>query len=217
MVLVAPLLLASVAHTIAGPPAIPTCVPALANGSCAAAVCCAVCADSSDCTTSMQAALDSTVAHTVVFHERTWVTQPLHITRNDTRLMFAPGALVLAKAGSFAATYDCLFACYLTRNLTISGYGATWRMRRSDYNDSTKYTPSVSPSHQTRTAVLRGICVLTRCGGLSGCKARAEHDGLQGYDCRGCTHRAHRWRRHFCVEWSPLQGSQTPGVATTVP
>ena len=61
MVLVAPLLLASVAHTIAGPPAIPTCVPALANGSCAAAVCCAVCADPSDCTTSMQAALDSTV------------------------------------------------------------------------------------------------------------------------------------------------------------
>ena len=93
----------------------------------------------------MQAALDSPTAHTVVFSARTWVTQPLHHVRNDTTLVFAPGALVLAKAGAFQEAYDCLFACYLARNLTIRGYGATWRMRRSDYNDSAKYTPSVSP------------------------------------------------------------------------
>ena len=92
----------------------------------------------------MQAALDSPAAHTVVFSARTWVTQPLHLVRNDTTLVFAPGALVLAKAGAFQEAYHCLFACYLARNLTIRGYGATWRMRRSDYNDSAKYTPSVS-------------------------------------------------------------------------
>ena len=123
----------------------PACVPAAADGSCSAAVCCAVCPDPADCTPTMQAALDSPTAHTVVFSARTWVTQPLHLVRNDTTLVFAPGALVLAKAGAFQEAYDCLFACYLARNLTIRGYGATWRMRRSDYNDSAKYAPSVSP------------------------------------------------------------------------
>ena len=123
----------------------PACVPAAADGSCSAAVCCAVCPDPADCTPTMQAALDSPTAHTVVFSARTWVTQPLHLARNDTTLVFAPGALVLAKAGAFQEAYDCLFACYLARNLTIRGYGATWRMRRSDYNDSAKYAPSVSP------------------------------------------------------------------------
>ena len=140
-----PLLLPLAAAAIAAvTPGIPVCVPAAANGSCTASVCCATCPDPADCTPSMQAALDSAVAHTVVFAARTWVTRPLHIMRNNTKLVFAPGALVLAKAGAFAATYDCLFACYMTQNLTISGYGATWRMRRSDYNDTKKYTLSVS-------------------------------------------------------------------------
>jgi hypothetical protein len=133
---------AAIVAVMPGSPAV--CVPAAANGSCTASVCCATCLDPADCTSSMQAALDSAVAHTVVFAARTWLTRPLHIMRNNTKLVFAPGALVLAKAGAFAATYDCLFACYMTQNLTISGYGATWRMRRSDYNDTTKYTPSVS-------------------------------------------------------------------------
>ena len=35
-----------------------------------------------------------------------------------------------------------MFAVYVTANVTISGYGATWRMRRSDYNDSAKYVHS---------------------------------------------------------------------------
>ena len=35
-----------------------------------------------------------------------------------------------------------MFAVYVTTNVTISGYGATWRMRRSDYNDSAKYVHS---------------------------------------------------------------------------
>lgn len=147
-------------------PVTPACVPAAANGSCtrAGAVCCAVCPDPADCTASMQAALDSPAIHTIVFAAQTWITQPLHITRNDKTLVFAPGALVLAKAGAFHEAHDCLFACYMTRNLTISGYGATWRMRRGDYNDTSKYAPSVSLPHITTSLPGSVLLLLTSCG-----------------------------------------------------
>ena len=76
-------------------------MPADAAGRCTAGVCCAVCPDPADCTKPMQAALDSPAAHTIVFGARTWITQPLHVTRNHTTLLFQRGALVLAKEGSF--------------------------------------------------------------------------------------------------------------------
>ena len=83
------------------PSAAGRCVPADAAGRCTAGVCCAVCPDPTDCTKPMQAALDSPTAHTIVFGPRTWITQPLHVTRNHTTLLFQRGALVLAKEGSF--------------------------------------------------------------------------------------------------------------------
>jgi hypothetical protein len=50
----------------------------------------------------MQAALDSSSGRTVVFRARTdWLTRPLHITRNHSRLLFEPGAVVTAKSGAF--------------------------------------------------------------------------------------------------------------------
>ena len=121
---------------------IDSCVPAAPGGVCHSSVCCAVCASTADCTAEMQTALDSPAAHTIVFAAHTWVTTPLHLTRNNTKLLFAPGALVLAKPGAFHGINDNLFAAYVTTNLTISGYGATWRMRRSDYNNSALYSKS---------------------------------------------------------------------------
>ena len=118
------------------------CVPAAPGGACHTPICCAVCTATADCTAELQAALDSPAAHTIVFAARTWVTTPLHLTRNNTKLLFAPGALVLAKKGAFHDINANLFAAYVTTNLTISGYGATWRMRRSDYNDSAVYSHS---------------------------------------------------------------------------
>jgi len=91
--------------------AVPACVPALPGGRCTAPVCCAVCAAAAaDCTAEIQAALDSPAAHTIVFASRTWVTQPLRLTRNNSHLIFAPGAVVLAKQGSFRGIADSLFA-----------------------------------------------------------------------------------------------------------
>jgi hypothetical protein len=114
------------------------CTPASADGVCTTSVCCAVCGpDPSDCTLGMQAALDSAAERTVVFSARTmWITQPLHITRNNSKLLFEKDSVVTAKKGAFTGINDALFAAYITTNLTISGYGATWRMLRSDYNNS---------------------------------------------------------------------------------
>ena len=117
----------------------PACVAARSGGRCTAAVCCVVCAAAADCTAEIQAALDSPAAHTIVFAARTWVTQPLRLTRNNSHLIFAPGAVVLSKQGSFRGIADSLFSAYVTSNLTISGYGATWRMRRAEYNNNKLY------------------------------------------------------------------------------
>jgi hypothetical protein len=64
------------------------------------------------------------------------------VTRNNTRLLFAPGAQVIAKQGSFHGISDCLVSVYVSTNLTISGYGATWRMWREEYNNSALYAHS---------------------------------------------------------------------------
>lgn len=165
----------------------PTCVRAGAGGICHSAVCCAICTSSDDCTTEMQAALDSPAAHTVVFSARTWVTTPLHLTRNHTKLIFAPGSLVLAKQGAFHGTNDDLFAAYVTTNLTISGYGATWRMRRSDYNNSLLYAKSEGRHGLNlmgcRDTVIEGLRIeLTGGDGISVWKGHKYVKGKSGVD-----------------------------------
>ena len=111
------------------------CTPASSDGVCSTPMCCAVCPDIE--TSGTQATLDSSSWRTVVFQKNiNWITQPLHITRHHSRLLFEPSAVVTAKSGAFKGLADCLFAAYITTNLTISGYGATWRMQRSDCNSS---------------------------------------------------------------------------------
>ncbi len=41
---------------------------------------------------------------------------------------------MLAKKGAFKGRTDCLFRAELKENITLSGYGAALRMRRSDYD-----------------------------------------------------------------------------------
>ena len=59
-----------------------------------------------------------------------------------------------------------MFAVYVTTNVTISGYGATWRMRRSDYNDSAKYVHSEGRHGLnllgTVDTVVEGLRIVTR-------------------------------------------------------
>ena len=69
-----------------------------------------------------------------------------------------------------------MFAVYVTTNVTISGYGATWRMRRSDYNDSAKYVHSEGRHGLnllgTVDTVVEGLRIVTRTNTL-GARLRA--------------------------------------------
>ena len=73
--------------------------------------------------------------------EPSWLVGPMRFTRSHQRVTFLPGTLVYAANDSFHGK-DGLFGTVSTNwtdpaagvvNLTIVGYGATWRMRRQDY------------------------------------------------------------------------------------
>ena len=61
-----------------------------------------------------------------------WIVDPITLA-SDQELFFEKGTEVLAKKGSFKGTSDSLFRAFLKKNITLTGYGATLRMRRSDY------------------------------------------------------------------------------------
>jgi hypothetical protein len=102
-----------------------------------------------DCTTALQASLNR--SGTIVVGLRTsagmqtWPTRPLYL-RSHTHITFLPGTEVTAMAGEFHGGGDCLFAAipdpHDVSNVTIVGWGATWRMRRADYADNRTYTHS---------------------------------------------------------------------------
>ena len=71
-----------------------------------------------------------------------WPTRPLQL-RSHTHISFLQGIEVAAVAGEFHGGGDCLFTTTPgTTNVTIVGWGATWRMRRSDYADNRTYSHS---------------------------------------------------------------------------
>ena len=98
-------------------------------------------AHAADCTAALQAALDShayTVRVPALPDGRPWLVQPLCLRSNQT-LLLEPGAVVMAKAGSFHGVRDALLNAVHTVNTTVIGYGATLRMRRIDYMNRTNY------------------------------------------------------------------------------
>ena len=67
---------------------------------------------------------------------------PILLRSSGQTITFAPGSWVTAQPGAFHGLNDCLFSADGVENLTIIGYGATWAMRRRDYNDTAKYEHS---------------------------------------------------------------------------
>lgn len=53
--------------------------------------------------------------------------------RSHQEVLFEPGVLVLAKKGEFRGRGDSLFTASGVENLTVRGYGATFRMHKRDY------------------------------------------------------------------------------------
>jgi hypothetical protein len=58
-----------------------------------------------------------------------WVVDRIALASNQ-EIVFEKGVEVLAKKGAFKGTGDSLFRAYLKENITLTGYGATLRMRR---------------------------------------------------------------------------------------
>lgn len=92
-----------------------------------------------DATACLQAAINSKVPKLIVDNVgKPWIVTPITLVGNQ-EIVFEEGVEVLAKAGEFKGTNDSLFSARLADNITLRGYGATLRMRRSDYDDPTRY------------------------------------------------------------------------------
>jgi len=90
--------------------------------------------DPEDATRYLQAALDSGANRVVVpALDKPWVVEPLAINRDDLEVVFAQGAVVEARKGSFHGPNDVLLKIWNRRNIVLSGYGATLRMHKTDY------------------------------------------------------------------------------------
>jgi sugar phosphate isomerase/epimerase len=89
--------------------------------------------DPADATRALQAAIDSGAAKVIVENlGKPWIVDRIALASNQ-EIVFEKGVEVLAKKGAFKGTGDSLFRAHLKQNVTLTGYGATLRMRRSDY------------------------------------------------------------------------------------
>lgn len=100
------------------------------------------CANASDCTAELQAALDSCSNTEVALSAGTWVTRPLFIRCDGQRLNLAPGVELQALRGDYTGVGAVLLTLRNVSGATIYGPGATLRMWRADYNDSSRYRHS---------------------------------------------------------------------------
>ena len=118
------------------------------------------CANASDCTPELQAALDSCSNTEVALAAGTWVTRPLTMRCDGQRLDLAPGAELQALRGEYINVGAVLLTVRNVSGVTIYGPGATLRMWRADYNDSSRYKHS-----EGRHAIaLRGASNVTIAG-----------------------------------------------------
>ncbi|OHB44042.1 MAG: hypothetical protein A2Y13_02255 [Planctomycetes bacterium GWC2_45_44] len=89
--------------------------------------------DEVDATTALQAAINSG-ARTVYVPNMgiPWNVTPIFLVSNQ-EIIFEDGVLVQAKKGFFTGETDCLFKAEGKTNITLTGYGARFRMRKEDY------------------------------------------------------------------------------------
>ncbi|HYW85416.1 MAG TPA: right-handed parallel beta-helix repeat-containing protein, partial [Spirochaetia bacterium] len=91
--------------------------------------------DPTDATSALQAAVDSGAATVVIpLMPGPWIiSRTLTIRRGQVEILLEPGVVLLAKKGAFRDGGDCLIRAEGATDFSILGYGATLRMRKSDY------------------------------------------------------------------------------------
>ncbi len=86
-----------------------------------------------DATETLQVAIDSGAKRLIVPNMRAdWIVRPIRLAGNQ-ELIFEPGTVVSAKRGEYRGRGDYMFTAQDVENLTIRGYGATFRMWKQDY------------------------------------------------------------------------------------
>ena len=76
-----------------------------------------------------------------------WVVLPLSLV-SDQEIEFEKGVEVLAKRGAYLDTNASLLTGSLVNNVVLSGYGATLRMWRDDYDKEPLQACRVAACHQ---------------------------------------------------------------------
>ncbi|MEA3402508.1 MAG: right-handed parallel beta-helix repeat-containing protein [Armatimonadota bacterium] len=95
--------------------------------------------DPEDSTEALQAAIDSGVEKLIVEDMgQPWIVTPIQLASNQ-EIVFEEGCEILAKRGEFKGGGDTLFTARGTDNVTLRGYGATWRMWQEDYDNPELY------------------------------------------------------------------------------
>lgn len=90
--------------------------------------------DPDDSTDALQSAIDSGARTLIVDNlGKPWIVRPIKLASNQT-IIFDDGVEILAKRGEFKGKNDSLFAAFDKENISLIGYNATMRMRRSDYD-----------------------------------------------------------------------------------
>ena len=89
--------------------------------------------DPEDATEGLQAAIDSGAKRLIVPNMRAdWIVRPIKLASNQ-EIIFERGTVVSAKRGEYRGKGDSMFTAQDVENLTIRGYGATFRMWKQDY------------------------------------------------------------------------------------
>lgn len=93
--------------------------------------------NSKDATDALEKALRSGKSYVVVDKQSSdWIIRPLSLfDLRDMTIVFEPGVTLRAKSGAFGRTNDQLFKLSRARNVTIEGYGATFKMNKSEYSN----------------------------------------------------------------------------------
>ncbi len=87
-----------------------------------------------DATDALQKAINSGVAKLTVDNVgKPWIVRPIRLA-GAQEILFEEGVEVVAKPGEFKGRGDCLFLGKSIENITLRGYGATFRMQKADYD-----------------------------------------------------------------------------------
>ncbi len=87
-----------------------------------------------EATEALQAAINSGAEKVIVEKmPGPWIVDQIHLADNQ-ELFFEPCVVVEAKRGAFRGKTDSLFTAWNKTNVKLTGYGATLRMHRADYD-----------------------------------------------------------------------------------